>query len=138
MVWRAILILWFGCENLFSQGDATFSHVRHIAKELSQRPYSAGKTASGALLGMSYDDARLIQFRDEKTLYKNSGFPFAVQFLHVGPYLRDFISFREMSGSTERIVSFETNFFRYPPKLNVAPSELGFGGFRVYYTHGNA
>jgi glucans biosynthesis protein len=118
--------------------DDIFERTRDKARELARGAYVSPRPPADSLLSLTYDESRLLQFRDEKTLYRNSPLPFAVQFLHVGPYLRNTIFFHEIVNGRDLPIPFDTNYFRYPPNKVLPADGMGFGGFRVYQSLGNA
>ncbi len=118
----------------------SFADVRHRAAELARQPFESPKDdLPPSLRGLSYDQYRYIHFRREKSLWRDEGLPFQVQFFH-----RAFLSY--MSSPLDKVVVHTIDKGRVEPLLYSSdlfnfgrneicdlPSDLGFAGLRILY-----
>jgi glucans biosynthesis protein len=127
--------------RLRAAGDIfDFETLRSRAKLLAARPYTPPpSTVPAALRNLSYDEYRLISFREEQTRWRRENVPFQLQYFHPGFVHRNAVQLYELNGRTVTPITFSRDLFDYGG-LTVGAQlsdALGFAGFRVLGSLGN-
>lgn len=113
-----------------------FADVHRRAQELAAGPFAADRPElPGAFQGLSYDQYRDIRFRPEKSLWREQGLPFQVQFFPRGFMFVDRVRVNIIEGGVTTPVAFSRDLFEYghnsvPEQL---PADMGFAGLRLHY-----
>ncbi len=119
------------------QADFDLPQVEAKAQSLATKPFQ--DTAGGVpefLLKVSYDQWRDIRFRPEKSLWKEEGLPFELQFFHPGLFYNKMVIVNLVTQEGVKVIPFSTDLFSYGEndfQLKVASSKLSFAGFRLHY-----
>lgn len=114
----------------------SFADVRRRAEELATKGYEAPTEALPASLqNLTYDLYRDIRFRPDKSLWRNEGLPFEVQFFARGFYFAKQVTINIVEGGEAKPVSYSNDLFDYGRNKapENPPADLGFAGFRVNY-----
>ena len=118
-----------------------FDDVAQRAQALAQAPYKAPAfTLPAELKALDYDGYRDIRFRPERSLWRDQGLPFELQFFHLGKFQTQPVSINEVTPQGVRHLAYDRRDFDYG-KNRLSPQtwgDLGFAGFRVHYPLNNA
>lgn len=130
-----IVILFIIVNQKKAEKPFDFNIVREKAKRLAQESYKKPKISiPEELLELDYEDYIQIQYRRQKSFWK--GFPFQLQFFHLG-YIYDFpVSIHQVLKGHITEFHYSKNLFifgRYKELAKELPADLGFSGFRVHY-----
>ncbi len=113
--------------------DAIASRAKLLAKR-DFKPIQAN--IPDALANMNYDQYRSIRFRPDAALWHNESL-FEIQLFHPGFLYREPIILHMATDGPDSALQFKQEFFNYDgpaaPLAGVAPSNIGFAGFRVHY-----
>jgi glucans biosynthesis protein len=86
-------------------------------------------------LDLNYDQLRDIRFRTDKSLWRQEGLPFQVQFFHPGFIFNKTVTVNAIDDRKVSLVPFSKDLFDYG-KNNITqpiPENIGFSGFRIHY-----
>lgn len=116
---------------------ALFDAISSRAKLLAKREYKPVEAnIPEALANMNYDQYRAIRFRPEASLWHNESL-FEIQLFHAGFLYREPVVIHMATDGTDTSLQFKQEFFNYDgpaaPLAGVAPSNIGFAGFRIHY-----
>lgn len=119
-----------GAEETFS-----FETLQARARAMAAKPHVAPvRDAPEWLQKLTYDEHRIIEFDQSRTLWRNEKLPFQVQFFHPGWYFNQSVRIHEVRTGRAEIVPFRRDYFRYHRlKVGEVPASLGFAGFRLLY-----
>ncbi len=114
----------------------SFADVRRRAEVLAADSYKAPTEAlPPSLQNLTYDLYRDIRFRPDKSLWRNEGLPFEVQFFPRGFYYSKQVLINIVDGGETKPVNYSNDLFDYG--RNTAPenppADLSFAGFRLFY-----
>jgi glucans biosynthesis protein len=103
------------------------------ARELAAQPYDATPPAiPPALRQMGYDEWREIRFRPDKALLPAGG-PFRMQMFHLGFLYQRPVTVNVVRQGVPVPVPYAQNLFDFgKAKVERAPADLGFAGFRLH------
>ena len=113
-----------------------FADVRRRAEVLATQTY---QTPSGNLpdflKNLDYDQYRDIRFRADKSLWRDAGLPFEIQFAPMGFLFNRQVTINVIEDGGGKLVEYTNDLFDYgankvPDNL---PKDLGFAGFKVLY-----
>ena len=88
------------------------------------------------LLDLNYDQWRQIRFKPEKSLWRDEGLPFELQFFHLGLYYNRPVRINVIDESGRAApVAFSQDYFNYGQNVFSDPlsADLGWAGFRIHY-----
>ena len=113
-----------------------FVDIRRRAEVLANQPYQdpTGKLPD-FLAKLDYDQYRDIRFKGEKSLWRDSGLPFEIQFAPLGFLFNRQVTINVVSDGESKPAEYANDLFDYgrnavPDNL---PKDLGFAGFKVLY-----
>jgi glucans biosynthesis protein len=112
-----------------------FESVRTLARSLAQQPYRAPENSVPAyLLDLDYDAHRDIRFKPARSIWREEGLPFQLQFFHLGLFFNRPVAIHLVENGVDRPFPFDASLFdygrnRFPEPL---PPDLGYAGFRVH------
>jgi glucans biosynthesis protein len=109
-------------------------YVRDRARELAANAYKEPDIAlSGYFQDLNYDEYRSLRFRTERSLWRDDGLPFEVQFFHRGFIYRDRVEIYEVDHGSARLIPYSQDLFQFD-RLKERPTDrdTGFAGFRVH------
>ena len=113
-----------------------FVDIRRRAEVLANQPYQdpTGKLPD-FLAKLDYDQYRDIRFKGEKSLWRDSGLPFEIQFAPLGFLFNRQVTINVVTDGESKPVEYANDLFDYgrnavPDNL---PKDLGFAGFKVLY-----
>ncbi len=110
--------------------------VAEKARKLAAEPFQdpTGKIPRW-LLDMSYDQWRDIRFRPDRSLWRDRGLPFEVQFFHPGLYYDRTVVINEVDALGVHPLQFSPGQFDYGSNdfASRVPQDLGYAGFRIHY-----
>ncbi|MBP9887816.1 MAG: glucan biosynthesis protein [Leptospiraceae bacterium] len=113
-----------------------YEELRKKAKELLSKPYKEPKkTITKSLAELNYDKYKDIRFLPEKSIWREEGSPFQLQFLHPG-YIYDYnVLINEVKNSKSFPIYYNSSYFDFSAiQLKEKNSnEIGFSGFKVHY-----
>src|SRR5688572_13436144 len=112
-----------------------FDGLRARAKALAAKPHVAPvRDAPEWLQKLTYDEHRIIQFDQTRTLWRDENLPFQVQFFHPGWYFNQSVRINQVRDGRAEPVRFRRDYFQYHAlKVGEVPPALGFAGFRLLY-----
>jgi periplasmic glucans biosynthesis protein len=118
-----------------AEDNFSFETVRHRAKELASKPHvAAPRDAPEWLQKLSYDEHRIIEFDQTRTLWRSEKLPFQLQFFHPGWYFNQSIRLHEIRNGRPKPIPFRREYFRYHQlKVGEVPATLGFAGFKLMF-----
>jgi glucans biosynthesis protein len=83
---------------------------------------------------LTYDQHRIIEFDQNRTVWRAEKLPFQMQFFHPGWFFNQSVRINEIAGGQPRPIEFRREYFRYHQlKVGEVPSTLGFAGFKLLY-----
>ncbi|MEI2743192.1 MAG: glucan biosynthesis protein G [Candidatus Competibacter sp.] len=113
-----------------------FVDVRRRAEVLANQPFQdpAG-TLPDFLAKLDYDQYRDIRFKGDKSLWRDAGLPFEIQFAPLGFLFNRQVTIHVLTDGEPKPVEYANDLFDYgrnqvPDNL---PKDLGFAGFKVLY-----
>ncbi|MBK8182682.1 MAG: glucan biosynthesis protein [Candidatus Competibacteraceae bacterium] len=113
-----------------------FVDVRRRAETLATQPFQQiGDNLPEFLAKLDYDQYRDIRFKAEKSLWRDAGLPFEIQFAPLGFLFNRPVAINVVSDGESKPVEYANDLFDYgrnqvPDNL---PKDLGFAGFKVLY-----
>lgn len=113
-----------------------FADVRRRAEMLASQPFQAPNNALPDFLkNLDYDQYRDIRFRSDKSLWRDAGLPFEIQFAPLGFLFNRPVAINVVEDGQSKSVEYANDLFDYgrnkvPDNL---PKDLGFAGFKVKY-----
>jgi glucans biosynthesis protein len=112
-----------------------FDTLRQRARALALKPHVAPpRDAPEWLQKLSYDQHRIIEFDQTRSLWRNEKLPFQVQFFHPGWFFNQSVRISEVRDGRVEAVPFRRDYFRYHQlKVGDVPPGLGFAGFKLLY-----
>ena len=113
-----------------------FDKLTEKAGALAKLPYVPHEAIPAAARNLNYDQWRNIRFQPERSLWRDEGLPFELQFFHSGFYYDRNVSINVLESGRVLPVPFSTDLFNYPDdglKQQVSSLPLGFAGFRIHY-----
>jgi glucans biosynthesis protein len=114
----------------------TFATVARQAAELASKPFAPDRPElPPALANLDYDHYRDVRFRRDKSLWRDEGLPFQVEFFPRGFMFHDRVTMNIVDGDKVAPVKFKKDLFDYgknqiPDDL---PDDIGFAGLRLLY-----
>lgn len=107
--------------------------VRRMAQDLARAPYKAPDTRlPPAVAGMTYDQYRGVQFRQERALWRGTDLPFQVGFFPRGFLYKPGVEIFEVQNGQAAPVPYSPDMFDYADPSVRTTEPLGFAGFRVH------
>jgi len=138
--WLAAAAALLGCVLVFASAPArafAFEDVDSLARGMAAKPWAKSAfTLPKVLKDLSYDQARDIRFNPARSLWRDYGLQYDVQFFHLGHLFEQPVKIHEIVGREVREVAFDPADFDYG-KNKIDRSQLrrlGFAGFRIHYT----
>jgi periplasmic glucans biosynthesis protein len=117
--------------------SVTFETVVELARITSLEKYKPVSRPPAALTSLDYDRFRDIRFKEESTLWRQSGLPFQARFnFTAGEYTSDPITVYEVNRNSAKQMRFSPDLFTFGPlaKLSEADQARGnFAGFHIRY-----
>jgi glucans biosynthesis protein len=113
-----------------------FANVVRRAADLATKAYQPDRPdLPEGLANLDYDKYRDVRFRRDKSLWKDEGLPFQVEFFPRGFMFRDRVTINVVDGRKVTPVKFKRDLFDYgknqiPSDL---PDDIGFAGLRLLY-----
>lgn len=113
-----------------------FADVRRRAEVLATQPFQDTVAKIPDFLAkLDYDQYRDIRFKAEKTLWRDAGLPFEIQFAPLGFLFNRQVTINIIADGESKPVEYANDLFDYgrnqvPDNL---PKDLGFAGFKVLY-----
>jgi glucans biosynthesis protein len=122
----------------FAQAPAAFGFddVARLAREHAQAPWQdSAATLPPELQSLDYDGYRDIRFRPARSLWRDLGSPFEVQFFHRGLYQREAVRLQEITPEGVRPLGYDSGDYDFGHNAGLpgAWGDLGHAGFRVHY-----
>lgn len=136
----AIAALLLGCALAMACAAAQafgFDDVSEIARGQAAKPWvKPAFVLPRALKDLNYDQARDIRFNPARSLWRDYGLSYDVQFFHLGHFFDQPVKISEIVGQEVREVAFDPADFDYGKnRIDRAQlRRLGFAGFRLHYT----
>ncbi len=112
----------------------TLDYVAKKAELRAHKPFHSPRADLPDFLSkLTYDDYRQIRFREDKSLWRQEGLPYRVEFFHLGYLYQEPVHLNEFSSTHVQPVRFVPDFFDYgalhlPSEI---PANTGYAGFRV-------
>lgn len=138
--WRTSLLVCFALAGLPASGverlTVDHAHVTRLAEARAAQPYQpADRQAPEFFRKMNYDSYRQISFRAEKTLWRETGLRFQLQFFHPGYLFNRMVRLNEFTGTHSQPIAFAQDFFDYRDLQVPLLSRVGmdFAGFRILH-----
>lgn len=115
-----------------------YQELQYKAKSLAAAPFAPQEARVPDWLlppKINYDQHRDIRFRPERSLWRDAGVPFQVQFFHPGWLFRETVQIHELDGKRDVAVPYSRRYFDYGKNDfgETIPSEMGYAGFRLHY-----
>ncbi len=112
------------------------AYVTRLAEALAAQPHKpAERQVTEYFRKMNYDDYRRIIFRTDKSLWRDTGLRFQLQFFHPGYLFRRMVRLNEFTDTHAQPIAFSQDFFEYKdlevPMLS--RRGLDFAGFRILH-----
>jgi glucans biosynthesis protein len=131
----AALLLASATASAAPQPGFGLDTVRALARSLAEQPYRASENSVPRyLLDLDYDSHRDIRFKPPRSIWRDKGLPFQLQFFHLGLYFNRPVAINLVEHGVARRFPFDPSLFdygrnRFPEAL---PPDLGYAGFRVH------
>ncbi|QFY44810.1 glucan biosynthesis protein [Candidatus Methylospira mobilis] len=113
-----------------------FAEVEQQAKDLATRPYAKDDGGLPEFLGkLDADQYRAINFRQDKSLWRDEGLPFQVQFYHRGFIFRNRVNVNVVEQGNAARLAYSPELFDFGKNSpqGPLPADLGFAGLRFHY-----
>lgn len=113
-----------------------FADVRRRAEVLATQPFQdPGGNLPDFLAKLDYDQYRDIRFKAEKSLWRDAGLPFEIQFAPLGFLFNRQVTINVVTDGESKPVEYANDLFDYGhnPVPENLPKDLGFAGFKVLY-----
>ncbi len=113
-----------------------FAWLKGHARHLSTQPYSSRRgDLPDSLKNISWDDYQSIHFRQDKSLWREKGSDFHLQFFHLGLYYQTPVTMYQVIDGKAQELGYDPSYFSYKGKepLGKLPADLGYAGFRVEF-----
>jgi len=113
-----------------------FETVAAKARQLAGQPYKApSQQLPRELRELTYERYREIEFRPERSPWRNTKGPFELSFFHEGMVFDQPVRINEVVGNDVREFRFDPSAFNYGPhKVDAGKLKgLGFAGLRILY-----
>lgn len=130
---RSASILLALASHSFAADEFSFDTLRADARAMAAKPYVAPKDdLADFWKNLSYDEHRIIQFKEKSALWAPEKLPFSVDFFHPGWTAKRTVAISEVADGTAKIVPFDRKNFAYhklvvPPNT---PEPSGYVGWR--------
>jgi glucans biosynthesis protein len=116
---------------------ASFDSLRLIAAEMASKPYqSREQPMPPSAAGLSYDDFRRLNFREDHTLWRDKGLPFGLQMFGRGWLFKVPVEINliQSDGSVAPL-TYDPAQFKFDPHgtERPAPADLGYAGFKILH-----
>jgi glucans biosynthesis protein len=114
----------------------TFADVRRRAETLAASAFAAPTDElPPRLQNLTYDQYRDIRFQPEKSLWREEGLPFEVQFFPRGSIFSKKVIINIVEAGEVKPFAYSNELFDFGhnPVPENQPADLGFGGFRLLY-----
>ncbi|HMV45427.1 MAG TPA: glucan biosynthesis protein, partial [Leptospiraceae bacterium] len=113
-----------------------YEELRKKVKDLYSKPYKESKKIiTKNLAELNYDKYKKIRFLPEKSIWREEGSRFQLQFLHPG-YIYDYnVLINEVRNSKTYPIYYNPSFFDFSAiqlKDNTL-NDIGFSGFKIHY-----
>jgi glucans biosynthesis protein len=133
-IWTALLICFFPAPAT-ANTRCDFERVVEIAKTVAAEPFKAPPPIPDFLKQLTYDQYRDIRFDPARSLWKDAGGKFQVQFIHPGLFYDHAVTINVCDETGTHRVDFSPKLFTYGKNqiVDQIPADLGFAGFRVTY-----
>lgn len=120
-------------EEVISEID--FERLKAVARELIKYPYVELKPhTSKELAALPYDRYKNIRFLTEKSLWRNEGSAFQIQYLPPGHLYNHAINLNELVGTKYKKIPYLNEYFDWSDVGKVKlKSEIGHTGFKIHY-----
>jgi glucans biosynthesis protein len=112
-----------------------FAVVQARARELAAQPFRPPeRSVPDFLLDLDYDAHRDIRFKPPRSIWREQGLPFQLQFFHLGLFFNRPVAINLVDDEGAHPFGFDSTLFdygknRFPAPL---PPDLGYAGFRVH------
>lgn len=106
------------------------------ARALAGRPYVSHQgELPKALRDIGWDDYQRIQFKSEKSLWRQEDLPFQARLFHLGLYFQTPVHLHEVVDGQARAIRYDAGMFKYSgqQRLGRLPADLGYAGFRLLF-----
>lgn len=117
--------------------DFSFSDVEEKARQLASTAFVDPEgTVPEFLLKVSYDRWRKIRFKVDKSLWREDGLPFELQFFHPGLFYNRLVRLNVVSDGKAERLPFSADFFEYGDlefAEKVKALSMDFAGFRAHF-----
>lgn len=114
-----------------------FVYVERIAKERAGKEFSADQAKVPEVLQkLSYDAYREIHFNPDKSLWREGGLKFRLEFFHPGYLYHKPVTLHEFTETHVQRIRFSTALFDYGTNADLAgkvPVSSAYAGFRLQY-----
>ncbi|TAE76188.1 MAG: glucans biosynthesis protein [Verrucomicrobia bacterium] len=127
------LALGLLCHLPLRAADSSFDQLRERARQLASKPYAPKPSELDDFWkNLSYDQHRDIRFKMESGLWWEQG-PFSIDFFHPGWTAKKTVSLFEVSGPSEKALTFDASLFDYGKQKIPAsiPAPPGYAGWRA-------
>ena len=113
-----------------------YAWLKGHAHYLAGRPYRSRKgNLPASLKHLSWDDYQAIRFRPDRSLWRDKGSDFHLQFFHLGLYFQAPVIMYEVIDGQAQELGYDPSYFRYSGKepLGKLPADLGYAGLRIQF-----
>lgn len=111
-----------------------YAWLKGHARALSQKPYVSHQgELPKSLKNINWDDYQSIQFKADKSLWRDLGTPFQARLFHLGLFFQTPVHLFEVVDGRATEIAYKPDFFKYggKAKLGKLPEDLGYAGFRI-------
>ncbi len=114
--------------------EFSFENVTAAAQKLAAAPYQPPAQVPQWLREIDYNQWRDIRFKPARSLWRQEGLPFEVQFFHPGLYYDRSVAVHVVEDGRVVPLGFSTEYFDYGRNAfaDKVPADLGFAGLRVH------
>lgn len=113
-----------------------FAAVERLARLLATEPYSEDRGAlPDEVAELSYEQYREIRYLPERSLWRDDGLPFQLEFFHRGSWYKDRVQIKVLEQGPARAIPFAPEAFDYGRTRigSPLPADMGFAGLKVLY-----
>lgn len=114
----------------------SYAWLKGQARALASQPFQSHEgTLPESIRQLNWEDYQALQYRPEKSLWRDLDSPFQIRLFHLGLFYKTPVHVFEVADGQAREFAYDPANFKYSGKarLGSLPKDLGYAGFRVQF-----